>query len=147
MAAQYVANIGRRIRERREELGLSQEDVARELPGKVSGNQVSRWERGLHRPNDPALEALGQALNVEVAYFLGDGPSTSADTAEDDSPPRPEQLDRIEAMLAMLVAHFDLRAPRPSEVADVTEQALQQLADTPPQSAPAPRRRRGSTQG
>lgn len=108
MAAQYVANIGRRIRERRDELHLSQEDVARELPGKVSGNQVSRWERGLHRPNDAALEALAKALEVEVAYFLSDGPlRVVAELNADGTELEVTQLDRIEEQLVAIAARLE----------------------------------------
>jgi transcriptional regulator with XRE-family HTH domain len=61
--------------------------------------------------------------------------------------PATSQLDRIETMLAAVVEHLDIQPLTPSEVADVTERALQQYADKQSQSAPAPRRRRGSAQG
>jgi transcriptional regulator with XRE-family HTH domain len=74
MAAEYVARIGERIRTRREELGLTQEEVARRLPGKVTGQRVSLWERGEHQPRADSLEALAKALDVSVSYFLAAQP-------------------------------------------------------------------------
>ena len=70
MAAEYLQRMGERMAERRKELGLTQEQVARQLPGETSGAHVSRWERGLHRPSDDTLEALAKVLKVDVAYFL-----------------------------------------------------------------------------
>lgn len=106
MAAEHVERIGRRIRERREEIGLSQGDVARELPGKVDGNQVSRWERGLHRPQDETLEQLGRVLRVDPAYFMSDGPSRSASASAQElgDDEQQQQLDRIEAKLERVLS-------------------------------------------
>jgi transcriptional regulator with XRE-family HTH domain len=75
MAAEYLARMGERIRERREALGLSQEDVARAMPGKITGQRISLWERGLHRPRDDSLEALARALEVDVSYFMTPEPA------------------------------------------------------------------------
>ena len=50
MASLHAERIGERIRERRDELGLTQTALARQLPGHVEGAQVSRWGRGAGRP-------------------------------------------------------------------------------------------------
>lgn len=71
MAAEYLERMGARIRERRLELGLSRSDVARDMPGKTNENAIYRWEKGLHRPQDDALEALATVLKVAgPEYFL-----------------------------------------------------------------------------
>jgi transcriptional regulator with XRE-family HTH domain len=74
MAAEFLERMGVRIRERREEMGLSRADVAREMPGKVSENQVYRWEKGLHQPKSDTLEALAGVLERDVSYFMATPP-------------------------------------------------------------------------
>lgn len=78
MAAAYLQRMGERLRARRDELGLSRSDVARQLPGKTNENAVYRWEKGQHRPNDDTLEALAGVLKTTVSYFLTDEPEKSA---------------------------------------------------------------------
>jgi transcriptional regulator with XRE-family HTH domain len=103
VAAEYVQRMGARIAARRVEKGLSQVDVARALPGKVDGSQVSRWERGLHRPNDETLERLGEILDVPLAYFMAAEPTKGetpdpfpADNGTED------RLGRLESQLAAI---------------------------------------------
>lgn len=100
MAAEYLQRMGERMAERRKELGLTQEQVARALPGETSGTHVSRWERGLHRPSDDTLEALAKVLKVEVAYFLAAQADKSDGTPDPFAGPSDQaQLDRIEQQL------------------------------------------------
>lgn len=122
MAAAHVERIGRRIRERREELGLSQLDVARELSGKVDANQVSRWERGQHRPREDTLEDLSEVLGVEVAYFMSDAPTSSSGTPSIEEALPLDRLARIEAKLDALLA----RLPG-LDLADLTEEITRDL--------------------
>ena len=102
MAAAYLKRVGERIRERRDELGLSQRELAEQLPGKADGNQVSKWERGLHRPSDDTLEHIAKILSVDVAYFLAatPEPGTGDLLAAFDGE---TQLDRIERKLDALI--------------------------------------------
>lgn len=76
MAAAYLQRMGGRIKQRREALGLSRADVARAMPGKTNDNAIYRWEKGAHRPQPDALEALAGVLNVPVSYFLMDAPAS-----------------------------------------------------------------------
>jgi transcriptional regulator with XRE-family HTH domain len=103
MAAEYLQRMGERMAERRKELGLTQEQVARSLPGETSGSHVSRWERGQHRPSDDTLEALAKVLRVDVAYFLAAPADKNAGTpdlfAGRDELGLADQLDRIEKAL------------------------------------------------
>ena len=62
--------LGRRIRQAREERGLSQSQVARELG--VLPSTVNHWEAGRSRPDDPWLVAqLAGLLHVSMEYLLG----------------------------------------------------------------------------
>lgn len=71
MAAESTRRLGENIRARREELGLTQEQVAREMAGHVSGDRVSKWERGENRPRDETLDDLARVLETTVAQLLG----------------------------------------------------------------------------
>lgn len=62
--------IGRRIAEAREAAGLTQAELAAKIPGKSDGTQISKWERGVHRPGDDTLEQIAVALEKDVAWFL-----------------------------------------------------------------------------
>jgi transcriptional regulator with XRE-family HTH domain len=146
MASEHVKRMGARIKDRREELGMTQRQLADQVGGATDGNQVSKWERGSNRPSDAKLERLAVALKVDPSYFHTPPPLRETGDlmgAFDGE----TQLDRIEGMLEALVEHFELRVPTPSEVADETERVMQQLADKRPQAEPAPRRRRGSAPG
>jgi transcriptional regulator with XRE-family HTH domain len=57
-----------RIRERRAELGVAQEQMA-ELIG-VTYQQVQKYETGLNRTSASRLYQIAQALGVEISYFF-----------------------------------------------------------------------------
>jgi transcriptional regulator with XRE-family HTH domain len=117
MAAEFVQRMGARIAQRRNELGLSQVDVARALPGKVDGSQVSRWERGLHKPGDDTLERLGVILEVPVSYFMTPEPdqASTPDLFAGTDGTADERLDRIEAALTTMLGHVENLAARAQE--------------------------------
>ena len=62
--------IGRRIRVRRQELGLSQTELGNAL--QVSFQQVQKYEKGTNRISAGRLQELGQVLNVPVTFFFED---------------------------------------------------------------------------
>lgn len=59
--------VGRRIFERRRELGLSQEALAERL--RVTFQQVQKYERGSNRIAAGRLFDLAQALETSIPYF------------------------------------------------------------------------------
>lgn len=77
VAAEHVERIGARIRKRREELGLSRGKLVEKMQGKVTENDLYRWERGQHRPSDDTLSDLAKALEVDVSYFLVEEPEAA----------------------------------------------------------------------
>lgn len=104
MAAEYLERMGARMRQRREELELSRDEVARRMAGKTNGNAIYRWERGEHRPQDDTLEELAKALEVTVAYFFVDEPEPgTGDLMGALSPGGASQLDQIEQKLDHLL--------------------------------------------
>lgn len=60
-------DIGRRIRRRREELGLSQWDLARRLD--IRQDEVSRWENGRVHPTGHNLARIAEALECHWTLF------------------------------------------------------------------------------
>lgn len=61
-------HVGKRIRLRREVLGLSQEKVAAKLG--LTFQQIQKYERGMNRIGASRLWDFGQILNVPIAYFF-----------------------------------------------------------------------------
>jgi transcriptional regulator with XRE-family HTH domain len=64
-----VKSVGDRVRQLREQQGLSQRDIA--SPG-VSNAYISRIESGTREPSEKALRALAQKLAV-TAHYLESG--------------------------------------------------------------------------
>jgi transcriptional regulator with XRE-family HTH domain len=58
-----------RIRERRQQLGLTQEELASQLH--VDQKQISKWENGRGNPTARTLIALAQALEVPIDWLVG----------------------------------------------------------------------------
>jgi transcriptional regulator with XRE-family HTH domain len=61
-------HIGRRMRERRRELKMSQQVLAKEIG--VAFQQVQKYENGKNRISAVRLFVLSHVLNVPVAYFF-----------------------------------------------------------------------------
>ena len=64
------AAIGERIRRRRTELGLTQEQLAQRLG--VSYQQVQKYERGANRISASRLYTLAHRLDVAPGWFFAD---------------------------------------------------------------------------
>jgi len=82
-------HVGMRLRQRRNELGLSQEALA-EMIG-LTFQQVQKYERGANRIGASRLWEVSEALKVEVGYFFedredGGGRSNSPGLAEAAAP-------------------------------------------------------------
>jgi transcriptional regulator with XRE-family HTH domain len=67
--------IGRRLRERRHQLGLTLADVAD--PNRLSQSTVSAIERGLNEPSVRVLAAICRALDLSLDELLDDEPVAS----------------------------------------------------------------------
>jgi transcriptional regulator with XRE-family HTH domain len=61
-------HIGRRVRQRRLEIGMSQEHLA-ELLG-VTFQQIQKYEKGVNRVAASRLYDMTEALDVDVTYFF-----------------------------------------------------------------------------
>lgn len=65
-----LAELGGRIRARREARGLKQADIANAL--QISAQAVSKWERGENAPDISLLAPLSRLLGVSVEWLLGE---------------------------------------------------------------------------
>lgn len=63
-----LKHLGKRIRTRREKLGLKQQDLANSLG--ISPQAVSKWERGENAPDVTVLVPLARLLGVSVDWLL-----------------------------------------------------------------------------
>ena len=68
-------HVGGRVRERRVDLGISQQRLANEIG--VTFQQVQKYERGANRVGSSRLFQLARVLDVPVSYFFEE---MSADT-------------------------------------------------------------------
>ena len=59
--------IGERIKKRRRELKMSQEELAETLG--VTYQQVQRYENGMNKLNVENVQTVADALNMPVSYF------------------------------------------------------------------------------
>lgn len=69
--AQPTSLVGRRLRHRREELGLSLEKVgvAIGIDESSARARISRYELGVHEPPLPTARLLAQVLGVPLAFL------------------------------------------------------------------------------
>jgi transcriptional regulator with XRE-family HTH domain len=61
-------HVGERIRHRRAEMGLTQEDLGRVL--EISYQQIQKYETGANRISAGRLFEVGRALTVDISYFF-----------------------------------------------------------------------------
>jgi transcriptional regulator with XRE-family HTH domain len=83
--------IGRRIRQARDEIGLSQTELGRLLSRRRSHAAISDLERGNVRVDAEELAELARILNKSVAYFHGTEPEQSVVYRRGDYGLTPEQ--------------------------------------------------------
>jgi transcriptional regulator with XRE-family HTH domain len=76
----HDVSIGKRIRVRRNEIGLSQEELGVKLG--VSFQQIQKYEKGVNRVSSGKLPELARVLEVPVNYFFEAQGSRSGREAE-----------------------------------------------------------------
>lgn len=60
--------VGQRIKQRRKELGLSQDELAKKIGYKTKG-AISYFENGLRSPDFEVVQKIAEALNTDLKYF------------------------------------------------------------------------------
>ena len=76
----FIMNvIGKRIKEERNILKLTQEELAEHLNNKfnikINKGMISKWENGREEPSLPNVRYLSSFFNVSMAYLVGDSNS------------------------------------------------------------------------
>ena len=100
-------HVGQRIRDKRNERGLSQTEVANALG--VTFQQVQKYERGTNRVGASRLFDLSRILSVPVQYFFeGLNNQLTPIEKEDDHVTRLMKPDTIE----LVEAYFKVRNPQ-----------------------------------
>ena len=74
VAKDPLAHIGREIRRRRRNLGLSQAALAAKAG--IHADVVGRTERGIHNPSVMTLYAIASALNTSIVQLVSDNAAT-----------------------------------------------------------------------
>lgn len=79
-APQSVSVVGRRMRQLREQRGLSQEKVgvAIGIDESSSRARISRYELGVHEPPVPTARLIASALGVPLAYLYCEDDSVAS---------------------------------------------------------------------
>ncbi len=70
MAEDLKGLLGRRLREARKRLGLTQKELAARVEGKVDYTYIGRIERGDQFPSIKMLQKIGRALSLPISYFF-----------------------------------------------------------------------------
>ncbi len=92
-------HVGERLRRRRKDLHLSQEDLAASVG--LTFQQIQKYERGSNRVSASKLYQMAQTLKASVAYFYEGLANPTQGVAEDapdfihDLPPTPEQRELV----------------------------------------------------
>ena len=110
-----VAQVGNRIRQRREQVGLRQRDIADAL--QLSAQAVSKWERGENAPDIGVLPELARLLGITTDWLLA---------GFDDEPDLLKALERI-AMGDTTVLDSATATIRPIDEADALLTRLRDL--------------------
>ena len=106
------AHIGKRLRTRRNVLGLSQNDVGKSIG--VTFQQVQKYERGVSQVAPSKLWDLRKILDVDITYFfdgLDKNSRSKAGFAEDKATFETENKLANKETLALVRAYYDIEDP------------------------------------
>ncbi|MCB5175263.1 helix-turn-helix domain-containing protein [Microvirga sp. SM9] len=76
-------HVAGRIRLRRLQLGMSQEDLARAL--NVTCQQVQKYEKGANRVTAGRLHEIARVLTVPIQFFFEENPGCGDDVTDEDA--------------------------------------------------------------
>jgi transcriptional regulator with XRE-family HTH domain len=98
--------VGRRMRERREALGLAQEKVgvAIGLDESSARARISRYELGVHEAPVPTAKQIASALKVPLAYLYCEDDATASLLVELHKLSVKERSSRVQKYIADLEA-------------------------------------------
>jgi transcriptional regulator with XRE-family HTH domain len=91
-----VEDFAERLRQRRAELGLTQEALASRMEG-VTLRAYSRWESGEAIPQDRNMSKIAAALELDMSDLV-------VELVPKQSQGSPAQMDRIEAKVDLIIS-------------------------------------------
>lgn len=105
--------VGEMLRERRINLGLSQQKLAEKVG--VTFQQVQKYERGVNRVSASRLQQLSNALEVSVGYFFDNDNVTGkkaigfGEKSQKDFTPKNSTAEEVKALLVAFDAIKDAK--------------------------------------
>lgn len=122
-----MSDIYTRIRIRREQLGLSQEELAARM-GYKSKSSINKIEMGINDIPQSKVLAFARALETTTAYLMGC--DDDEDTVNTD--PAPDLSDRALRVGCM----YDIATPRDKKFVDLTLEPYEDQVQIPTQAIP-----------
>src|SRR5215211_4894403 len=121
-------NVGQRIREAREDLGMPQTVLARRVG--VNRNTIGRYESGEHEPSFAMLESIARELRTEPAEFLRE-PVPLAEAPREAGPEerRRPTLDQVREVFAPLADGLNRYCARWEEKLPTLQGTREEVAD------------------
>ena len=98
-----------RLREARQMMQLSMQDLCDLTGGLVSKQSISYYEHGRSRPKRQALVSIANALGISVAYFMGESAidTLSLRTSIGDAAVTADDLSAVEARILFWAERYD----------------------------------------
>lgn len=117
--------LGRLVRRRRADLGLTQEELAERVGGNMTQSDVSQIERGaVRRPGRDRLARLALALRVPLGDLVAASGWAELARAADAAPPAFDPDDPLRAPVVEALAELDI--DRLKSLADFANYLLKQ---------------------
>jgi transcriptional regulator with XRE-family HTH domain len=125
VATEMSLRVGRRIRQRREELGIrTQRELADLIPSTTVTNQtINKWEQGANEPTARYKAMLAEALDVDVAYFIAEEPKGATPDLSKPATADLALVARLDAFEALIAKQNEL-LERQSEILASIEERL-----------------------
>lgn len=108
--------VGKRVRQRRWQMGVTQKDLGVKIG--VNFQQIQKYERGTNRISASRLWDIASALDVQIAYFF-EGIDENADHQNGD-PPLAELFEAKEA-IELLKAYYKIPEPSRRKLYDLAK--------------------------
>lgn len=146
--AEQTQKVGARIEAERKMRNWSRPELARQLEGIATGNDVYRWETGKHMPRSDTLDAIATLFGITVAdLYAGpvvqSKPSISGNLSDALSEAEPASPAKLEKMLQEVL---DQQAELLADVSEVRafQEGLSPLLERLSR-APGAKRKRSSS--
>lgn len=116
-----MAEIGKKIREKREELGMTQEELALKL-GYKSKTTIAKIENGTNDIVQSKVIEFAHALDTTSGYLMG--------WEDEDTAIESRKIEhKLDGLFSLLSAHYDKVIEHPNEPVDFAEPSYELIKD------------------